>query len=226
MQTKPLNAYRITHKDGKIENINAENLIQALENTEETEADSPVIQTFMVREGVQTVVEELPTEILFTAVVAKNGGGSIATPKSGRVHVGDVIAFSAIPADGYEFVSWSRNGTEISKNASFVWEFGGLAEGEDTAVFTATFALAPVQWESEVSPAEAGGAGCVAFQSSGKAEVGSDLSLIAVIAEGWAFDHWERNGETVGTNKILETQVAALASGEEKAVYVAVFSAE
>ena len=54
MQIKKLNSYRITFKNGKIENINAQNIIEALENV--TQKDSPVVQVFMRAEGVDTVV--------------------------------------------------------------------------------------------------------------------------------------------------------------------------
>lgn len=226
MQIKQLNAYRITHKDGTIENISAENLMQALENTAVAESESPVIQTFMVKEGISTVMEELPADVLFTAVVSENGGGSIATPSQGKVHVGDFLEFKAIPARNYSFVSWKRNGRVISTEASFLYEMEPLLENEDTAVFTADFELAPVSWTTEVVPPEATGAGCVAFPQSGTIEANGELSLIAVEEEGYVFDHWERNGENLGTNKILEVTAVPLAEGEESAVYVATFTEE
>ena len=150
MQIKKLNSYRITFKNGKIENINAQNIIEALENV--TQKDSPVVQVFMRAEGVDTVAEELPPEIFFTSVVAENAGGSIATPASGKVHEGDSLAFKAIADTGYVFVSWSRNGEVISQEPSFIYEMKALAEGEDTAVFTATFKKAPISWVSGVAP--------------------------------------------------------------------------
>lgn len=226
MQTKLLNAYRITHKDGTIENISAENLMQALENTAVSESESPVIQTFMVKEGIATVIEELPADVLFTSIVSENGGGSIATPSQGKVHVGDMLAFKAIPARNYAFVSWTRNGRVISTEASFLYEMEPLLENEDTAVFMANFELAPVSWTTRVEPPEATGAGCVAFPESGTIEANAELGLIAVEEEGYVFDHWERNGENLGTNKILETTAVPLAEGEESAVYVAVFTEE
>ena len=98
MQIKKLNSYRITFKNGKIENINAQNIIEALENA--TRKDSPVVQVFMRAEGVDTVAEELPPEIFFTSAVAENAGGSIATPASGKVHEGDSLAFKAVADTG------------------------------------------------------------------------------------------------------------------------------
>lgn len=227
MQTKNLNAYRITHQNSQIENINAENLMQALENMAVPESESPVIQTFMVKESIATVMEELPAEVLFTAVIAGGeGSGFLATPSSGRIHVGDSIALKAVAERGYDFVSWSRNGKVISTEASFVYEMKPLAENEDTAVFTATFAPSPVSYVATVSPEEATGAGCVAFPDSGTVPANSTLKLIAVEAGGYIFDHWERNGESIGTNKILEAEVTPLTESETVAEYVAVFTEE
>lgn len=225
MQIKKLNAYRIMHKDGTIESISAENLIQALENVSVPEAESPVIQTFMKAEGIDTVMEELPSEVLFTMVVSPNSGNSsIATPASGKIHVGDSIMLKAVAGEGFDFDRWERNGEEVSREASFLYEMTPLAEGEDTAVFTAFFVHSPVAWETEVSPHGATGAGCVAFPASGVTEAGSNASMIAVEATGYTFDHWERNGETVGTNKILDVEMTPLAEGEHKAVFTAVFT--
>lgn len=224
MQTKSYNAYKITHKNGDVEQVNAENLVEALTNMEIKEEYSPVIQTYMEKEGIRTLVEDLPEEVPFTAVVAEGSGGSIATPVSGRIHAGDQIALKAIPATNYEFVNWKMNDVVISEEASLLYTMPEL-KGEASAVFKATFRLAPVEWESKVEPAEAGTAGCLSFPTSGTIEANGTLDLIAVEAEGYTFDHWERNGESVGTNKILSATVTPLDAGESKAEYVAVFTA-
>ena len=224
MQTKIYNAYRITHKNGSVEDINALDLIQALENMEIPDTESKVLQAFLVKENVRTLIEDEKAEILFSAIVAENGGGSIATPASGRIHVGDMVQLKAIPARNYEFVSWQLNGVKISEEAVVNLTMPELSAGVDTAVFTATFKLADVAWTSEVSPAAASTAGCVAFPLSGSAAANSELSLIAVEAEGFTFDHWERNGESIGTNKILTAEVTPLAENESACKYVAVFT--
>ena len=222
MQMKMLNSYRITHKDGTIEHINAQSLVQALLHTAKKEEESPVVQTFMVRQHIATLVDELPKDILFTTLAS---GGSIATPSSGKIHVGDSIAFRAIPERTYTFEKWTRNGRTISTDESFIYEMTPLLPDEDTAVFEAHFKLADVSWQSAVEPSEATGAGCVAFPLSGTAEANSILSLIAVEATGYTFDHWERNGKTIGTNKILETVLTPLAENETIAEYKAVYIA-
>lgn len=222
MQSKNYNAYRITHKDGSIEDINAVDLIQALENMDVQETESKVIQAFLVKENVRTLVADEPTEILFN-IVTEGGVGSIATPMTGRIHVGDQIQLKAIPERNYEFVAWKLNGEIISTEKTFLLTMPELPAGIDTAVFTAIFDLADVSWTSKVMPEEASGAGCIAFPLSGKAKANSELQLLAVEANGYEFDHWERNGAEITTNKIATTEVSPLAEGETGAVYVAVF---
>lgn len=225
MQVKNLNSYQITHKNGSVENINAENLVQALNHMEVSEEYSPVVQTYLAEENIRTLVADVPAEIIFSAVVAENGGGSIATPASGKVHVGDQLAFKAIPARNYQFVAWKLNGTIISANADMLLTMPELPAGMTSAVFTAEFALAPVAWTTAISPEQASGDGAVAFPPSGTTQANEDMSAIAVDSANYTFDHWERNGEVVGQNKILEAQVEPLAEGESSCVYTAVFTA-
>lgn len=226
MQTKVFNAYRITHENGSVEDINALDLVQALENMEIPETESSVVQTFLVKKGIRTLVEDEPTEILFNAVVAENGGGSIATPATGKIHVGDMVQLKAMPARNYQFVSWKLNNVEISTQETINLVMPALQSGIDTAVFTATFKLADVAWTTEVEPAEASTAGCIAFPTSGTTEANAGNEFLAVPKEGFVFDHWEVNGESVSENELLQTTVTPLAEGEVSRIYKAVFRAE
>ena len=226
MQAKVFNAYRISHENGSIEDINALNLVQALENMETPETESSVTQTFLVKKNIRTLVADEPAEILFTAIVAENGGGSIATPATGKIHVGDMIQLKAIPARNYEFVSWKLNGEVISTEATLNYTIPELSSGIDTAVFTATFKLSAVSWTTAVEPADASTAGCIAFPTSGETEANADAEFLAVAKDGFTFDHWEVNGESVSTNELLQTTVTPLAEGESTRVYTAVFVAE
>ncbi len=223
MQTKMLNAYRITHKNGSVEEINAENLVEALNNMEIAESFSPVLQTFMSQEGVRTLVADMPNEVPFSSVVNESAGGSIATPLSGTVHVGDKISFKAVPARNYVFKNWKMNDVIVSENAEFVMTFPEL-HGEASAVFKATFEPAPVEWVTAVNPPEATADGAMTFPASGVTPADGTVSAIAVNSEHYAFDHWERNGVSVGTNKVLSAEAEEPAEGEAEVVYTAVFT--
>lgn len=223
MQTKMLNSYRITHKNGSVEVINAENLVEALNNMEIAESFSPVLQTYMEQEGMRTLVNDMPAEIPFTSVVNDTAGGSIATPLSGTVHVGDKLSFKAIPARNCVFKNWKMNDVVVSEDAEFVMTFPDL-KGDASAVFKATFELAPVEWTTAVSPAEATGDGAIAFPPSGITPANGTVSAIAVNSEHYVFDHWERNGVSVGTNKILSATAEEPAEGESSVIYTAVYT--
>lgn len=224
MQSKIYNAYRITHKNGSVEDINALDLVQALENMDTPETESRVLQAFLVKESVRTLVEDNPTEITFSAIVADGATGSIATPATGTVHVGDKITLEGIPARNYEFVSWKLNGEVISTEASLLYTMPELESGLTSAVFTATFKLSDVEWTTTVSPEEAGSVGCIAFPTAGTVKANSKVEFLAVETTGYTFDHWERNGESVGTNKLLSTTVTPLGETETSCIYTAVFT--
>ena len=227
MQYKNYNSYNIIHKNGESEKINAESMEQALAFMSTPETESPVMRAIVTQTDICTLVQDLPDEIYFTAVVDPDSvaSGSIATPSEGTIHVGDEIALKAIPARNYEFVSWSRNGEVISTEAELVYTMTPLLEGEDSAVFSAKFRLADVTWTTGVEPAEATGAGCIAFPSSGSTVAKGKAEFLAVAAEGYTFNHWERNGVSLSENKLLELDaVVPLAPTETKAVYTAVFT--
>lgn len=223
MQTKVYNAYRLTHKDGSVEDINALDMVQALENMDEPETESRVIQAVLVKENVRTLVEDAPRAVSFTAVVASGGGGSIATPAQGSVHSGDQISLQAIPARNYAFRGWLMNGSPIGRSETLLYTVPALGEGYDDIVFTAEFALADVAWSSAVEPAEASAGGCLAFPFGGTAAANGALGLLACAEPGWEFVRWERNGEQVGDGRILSATVEPLAQNEERCVYTAVF---
>lgn len=223
MQSKLYNSYRITHKSGAVEEINAVNLVEALNSMSIKEEFDPVLQTYMQAQGIRTLVNDLPEEVPFTSVVNDTAGGSIATPLSGTVHAGDQLSFKAIPARNYVFKNWKMNDVVVSESAEFVYTFPEL-HGEASAVFKATFEPAPVEWTTAVSPAEATGDGAMAFPPSGVTPADGTVSAIAVNSEHYTFSHWERNGVNVGDNKVLSAEAEEPAEGETEVIYTAVYT--
>lgn len=222
MQTKIMNTFKITHENGQAEFLNAENVKQAISNIDETV--SPVVALLRTAKNVKTLVADDPTVISFTAVTLNGGASSIATPASGTIHVGDQITLSALPDRNYTFVEWQLDGTKISEDANVLYTIPELEEGVEAVVFTAVFRLSDVAWTSTVSPSGAGTAGCLAFPTEGEIEANGSIDLIAIESEGFTFDHWERNGQSIGTNKILNAIVTPLADSETSCVYTAIFT--
>lgn len=221
MQYKNLSTFKITHENGLAETINAEDAEQAVANVMITE--SPVVAVLRTAKGVKTLVADDPKVITFSATT-QGGGGSIATPASGTVHVGDIIALKAIAERNYEFECWKMNDAVISDDAELAYTIPELEEGEELIVFTAVFHLANIEWSAVVSPEGAGTADCLAFPTEGEVEANGSLDLIAIEGTGFTFDHWERNGQSIGTNKILNATVTPLAVGEANCVYTAIFT--
>lgn len=225
MQYKNLATYRLTHYNGVAENINAGSMEEALQNMTVPEENSAVVSASRLTEPIRTVVPDLPKEISIqaNAFLEDNTPSDIntATPSSGSVHAGDEIALKAIPARNYEFVEWKLNGEVISDQASLMYTIPDM--DVDLAVFTAIFRLADVSWKTEVTPPEATGAGCLAFPSAGTGKAEAETQFLAVAKTGYVFKHWERNGEELGTNELLETTLDPPAEDETEVIYTAVF---
>lgn len=228
MQYKNLNTYVVTHKDSTTERINAENVNQVVENlTSPDTAENPVTRILMqTPNAIRTPMPELPDEITFTAtVVGDPDSGSIATPSQGTIHVGDEIQLKAVAARNYRFVHWKRNDEVISLEPDFLYTMTALIDGEDFAAFTATFELDDIHWSTATSPDEATGDGCFAFPTSGVTPANTAQEFLAVEKVGWHFDHWERNGENVGGNSLLQLEsIPPLADNETQVIYMAVFT--
>ena len=85
---------------------------------------------------------------------------------------------------------------------------------------------APINWKTVVLPVEAGTAtpACFTFPSSGTTEIGSVASMVAVAKGNYHFDHWETDGQSVGTEDILNYTMTALAEGATERIFTAVFA--
>ena len=215
MEPRKLNMYRLSYKDGQVDSVGAQSMIDALRVADETE--SPVVQAFMLSEGID--VAPTPLEVLLRVDVAEADTGA-ASPATAQVHEGDRITLTAYPAAGYVFSGWKINGEIVSNESTWLFTVPELLPGEDTLVVTAVFVLDKIGWNTEVSPAEAAAAGCIAFPSSGLTEAGGDISCIASDGTGWSFDHWEVDGQMLSGERILNTE--APLSGTP--TYTAVFT--
>lgn len=140
MQIREINQYTVYYTDGKIELVNAETYVEALSNIEG--ADDNVAKIAITRRDIRTVIPELPDIIAFTAVVSDGSEedvGNRAFPASGTVHIGDEIMLTAVPAEGYEFIKWERNGELLTSEPSLEYVMAPLEEGETDCIFTAVF---------------------------------------------------------------------------------------
>lgn len=224
MQTKNLNTYKITHENGRVDFISSENAKQAVASVDDIE-HTPVVALLRTAKNVKVLLNDVPAVITLQTTIT-GGEGSIATPSVGELHSGDSVKLKCIPARNYEFVAWKLDNEVVSTEAEFLLTVPEVEEGVELLSYVAEVKLSDVSWTSAVTPSEAGTAGCLAFPVEGTVKANENISLIAIEKEGYTFDHWERNGESIGTNNILEATVTPLAEGEVSCVYTAVFTAE
>lgn len=87
---------------------------------------------------------------------------------------------------------------------------------------------ADVYFQTEVAPAGAVAAGCLAFpQGQFHRTAGDKVIFAAHAATGWKLDGWYRNGEKLTEDSEAEIAIAPIAAGENvPAIYKALFVPE
>ncbi len=89
---------------------------------------------------------------------------------------------------GYHFVNWTKDGEEVSTEATYTFEVTGAGD------YVATFALYSYEITTSVSPADCGTA-----TGAGTYSYGETATLTATAATGYTFTNWKKNGEIVST---------------------------
>lgn len=119
--------------------------------------------------------------------------------------------FEATPADGYVFEKWTRDGTDISRDATIeleVWQ---------DAALKAHFIKRTCQVEVLCEAAE----DVLKGAASGSYEWGTELTLsVQMVHDHLHFDHWTRNGEMFSFNSVVTVRI------EDDVTYEAVFASD
>ena len=107
---------------------------------------------------------------------------------------------------GYHFVNWTKNGQEVSTNASYSFTVTGAA------AYVANFELNSYEITVEVHPVNGGTA-----SGGGTFVHGTSCTLTAEPEEQFIFSNWSKDGDTVSTDLVYTFTVT------EDATYVANF---
>ena len=147
-----------------------------------------------------------PTQ--YTASVEVNGTNGSATVAVGTgeasssvtVDSGTEVTFNANPADGYNFVNWTKGTETVSSENPYTVAIN------ETTTLTANFEKATTQYTITVSasPAEGGTAtvavGTGEASSSVTVDAGTNVTITATPAEGYEFVNWTNGGNLLSTN--------------------------
>ncbi len=136
-----------------------------------------------------------------TAMVSVNptNGGTVSG--TGTFTYGQTCDLTAVPAEGFHFVKWTKNGTQVSTNP--VYSFTVTEE----ANYVAYFEINSYAITATANPTDGG-----TITGAGTYNHFENCTLTATPATGYTFLRWTKNGTQVSTNPTYTFQVTEAAS--------------
>ena len=140
-----------------------------------------------------------------TVTANPTNGGNVTG--EGAYQYGETCTVTAFAANGYHFVRWTKNGTQVSTDVEYSFT---VTEDSDVVGY---FALDQCQIEAVADPANAG-----SITGTGTYSYGATATLNAAAHAGYAFVNWTKDGNVVSTSASYSFTVT------ESASYVAHFT--
>ena len=118
-------------------------------------------------------------------------GGTVSQSGSGTYNHGSSCTVTATPAtaDGYHFVNWTENGSEVSTSASYTFNVN------DNHNLVANFALNEYTVSVSANPAAGG-----TVSGGGTYNHGATANLTATVSPGYTFEGWYEGNNQVTLN--------------------------
>ena len=151
------------------------------------------------RDLVANFSQTLPSYTV-TATANPTNGGTVTG--GGTFESGQSCTLTATANTGYTFVNWTKNGTQVSTNASYSFTVNGSGD------YVANFTLNSYEVTATANPAVGG-----TISGTGTYNHGATATVTAMAAEGYTFTNWTKNGVQVSTNATYSftvTEAAAL----------------
>ncbi len=123
---------------------------------------------------------------MVNATADPSEGGTVSG--TGEYDYGSTCSLTAVANEGYTFMYWTENGTQVSANATY--SFVVTAIRDLVAHFTP-----PLNISATASPMEGG-----LVSGFGEYDYNTTCTMTATPNEGYLFLHWSRNGEVVSCN--------------------------
>ncbi len=151
-------------------------------------------------------VAHFAIDTYYVTVVANPANSGLVTGEAAYQY-GEQCTVTAFALEGYHFVRWTMNGTQVSTNP--VYTFTVTQNAELVAYFT----LNQYQIEVAADPSNAG-----SVSGGGAYTYGQTATLTATAHSGYAFVNWTKDGNVVSTNATYNFNVT------ESGSYVAHFT--
>ena len=121
-----------------------------------------------------------------TATADPANGGNVTG--GGNYQYGSTCNLTATAHTGYTFVNWTKNGTQVSTNATYSFTV------TESAAYVAHFSINSYLISVTADPSEGG-----IVSGAGNYDYGSTCTLTATANENYIFVNWTKNGAQVST---------------------------
>ena len=152
-----------------------------------TQVSSQADYTFTV-EGNRNLVANFSSQSYIITAVADPTEGGIVTG-SGGYDYGDVCTLTATANTGYTFVNWTKNGTQVSTNATYTFTV------TESASYVAHFSINSYTISVTADPSNGG-----TLSGGGTYTYGQSCTITATVNENYEFINWTKNGTEVSTD--------------------------
>ena len=151
------------------------------------------------RDLVANFTQQTVTSYTVTATANPTAGGTITG--AGTYTEGETCTLTATAATGYTFTKWTKNGTQVSTNASISFTVN------EAAAYVAHFTLNSYNITATASPSAYG-----QVSGGGTYNHGTTCTLTATPNTGYTFVNWTLNGSVVSTSATYQFQVSGAAA--------------
>ncbi len=145
------------------------------------------------------------TQLTYKLTVSHDGNGSV-TPTDGESthNAGEQITLTATPDQGWQFEKWVINGNTVNSASTQI-----TINANTTAIATFT------QITYKLTISHIGNGTVTPTDGESTHNSGTSVNLIATADQGWKFDKWEINGNTItsaNTQVTISANITAVAT--------------
>lgn len=143
--------------------------------------------TFNVTRECHLVANFTTQAYIITAEVTPDNSGTVTG--AGGYNYGEECTLTATAKPGYEFVKWTKNGTNVSTDATFTFTVNA------SATYLAHFQTKSYTVSVSAQPSNGG-----TVSGGGTFNYGQSCTVHATPAEGYTFINWTYDGDVVSTD--------------------------
>jgi len=143
--------------------------------------------TYIVEKNVDLIANFMPKDRYFVTLIETPEGSGITTGV-GYYTQGNEVLITAIPAIGYNFVMWTKDGDSVTTNLAHSFT------AEENVTFVAHFTSVRCTISVVANPTTGG-----SVTGNGIYDYGDNVAVTATPNPGWEFQNWTKGGVQVST---------------------------